>query len=95
MASGGNTVVSSTAGFIIYNSTIEYTQISTFTLTLQTGTTWMGTIAGKTTYSGPTNSITGGGGSIALSSTLDRVRITSVSGTAVFDAGSINIFYEG
>ena len=94
MASGGNTVVSSTAGFIMYNSTTDYTQISTLTLTLQTGTTWMGTIAGKTTYSGPTNSITGGGGSIALSAALDRVRITSVSGTAVFDAGSINILYE-
>lgn len=30
----------------------------------------------------------------ALSAVLDRVRITSVSGTAVFDAGEINISYE-
>ena len=35
-----------------------------------------------------------GGGSIALSSTLDRVRITTVNGTDTFDAGSINILYE-
>jgi hypothetical protein len=29
------------------------------------------------------------------SSTLDRVRITTVNGTDTFDAGSINILYEG
>jgi len=36
-----------------------------------------------------------GGGNIALSGTLDRVRITTVNGTDTFDAGSINIMYEG
>jgi hypothetical protein len=35
------------------------------------------------------------GGSKALSATLDRVRITTVNGTDTFDAGSINILYEG
>lgn len=35
-----------------------------------------------------------GAGSIALSGTLDRVRITTVNGTDTFDAGSINILYE-
>ena len=35
------------------------------------------------------------GGSKALSGTLDRVRITTVNGTDTFDAGSINILYEG
>jgi hypothetical protein len=34
-------------------------------------------------------------GSITLSATLDRVRITTVNGTDTFDAGSINIMYEG
>jgi len=33
-------------------------------------------------------------GLIALSGTLDRVRITTVNGTDTFDAGSINILYE-
>ena len=36
-----------------------------------------------------------GAGSIGLSGTLDRVRITTVNGTDTFDAGSINILYEG
>ena len=35
-----------------------------------------------------------GGGSSALSGTLDRVRITTVNGTDTFDAGTINILYE-
>jgi hypothetical protein len=36
-----------------------------------------------------------GGGSITLGGTLDRVRITTVNGTDTFDAGSVNILYEG
>jgi len=36
-----------------------------------------------------------GGGSITLSGTLDRVRITTVNGTDTFDAGSINLLLEG
>jgi hypothetical protein len=35
------------------------------------------------------------GGSAVLSGALDRVRITTVNGTDTFDAGSINILYEG
>ena len=34
-------------------------------------------------------------GSISLAAALDRVRITTVNGTDTFDAGSINILYEG
>jgi hypothetical protein len=34
-------------------------------------------------------------GSKTLSDTLDRVRITTVNGTDTFDAGTINILYEG
>ena len=33
-------------------------------------------------------------GTVTLSGTLDRVRITTVGGTNTFDAGSINILYE-
>jgi hypothetical protein len=34
------------------------------------------------------------GGSVTLSGTLDRIRITTTTGTPTFDAGSINILYE-
>ena len=63
------------------------------TFCLLTGNTWaqsfqMGFWNGSTAYT------VQGGGSIALSGTLDRVRITTVNGTDTFDAGSINILYE-
>lgn len=35
-----------------------------------------------------------GGGTKTLSSTIDRIRVTSVTGTSTFDAGTINISYE-
>ena len=34
-------------------------------------------------------------GSVTLGSDLDRIRITTVNGTDAFDAGTINILYEG
>ena len=36
-----------------------------------------------------------GGGNLSLSGLLDRIRITTANGTDTFDAGSINIMYEG
>lgn len=33
-------------------------------------------------------------GTVTLTGTLDRVRVTTVNGTDTFDAGSINILYE-
>jgi hypothetical protein len=45
--------------------------------------------------SGGTESGGVGGGSVTLSGTLDRVRITTVNGTDTFDAGTINISFEG
>ena len=36
-----------------------------------------------------------GGSSPSLSGALDRIRITTVNGTDAFDAGSVNIMYEG
>jgi hypothetical protein len=44
--------------------------------------------------SGTSNDVFGGG-TKTLSSTLDRIRVTSVTGTSTFDAGTINISYEG
>jgi hypothetical protein len=35
------------------------------------------------------------GGNVGLSGTLDRLRLTTVNGTDAFDAGSVNIMWEG
>jgi hypothetical protein len=57
---------------------------------------------GNNTWSGSVSVGNSGGGqmsygasSIPLGGTLDRVRITTANGTDTFDAGSINILYEG
>lgn len=60
------------------------------TITNITGNTWV--FAFTNGYSG-TNGTSYGGGSLTLSGTLDRLRITT-TGTDTFDAGTINILYE-
>jgi len=61
------------------------------TLCLVSGNSWnMSMTTGQT---GGTSSWCSGG--ITLGGALDRIRLTTVSGTDTFDAGSINILYEG
>lgn len=67
-----------------------YIRTGQLVLTLLTSNTWIATNTGTITANLPTT----GSGSIALSGTLDRVRITTVNGTDTFDAGTINIIYE-
>ena len=62
-----------------------------FVLAVSSTNTWVGTFTG-----GRSNEavMCFGAGTISLSAVLDRIRITTVAGTATFDAGSINILYE-
>jgi hypothetical protein len=70
-----------------------YSRVGNLIITNISGNTWIasGTIGYDTTGGGAsmvsTKTISGG--------TLDRIRITTVNGTDTFDAGSINIMYEG
>jgi hypothetical protein len=68
------------------------TRIGSVVFTLLSGNTWVanGTIGLSNTIYGSTVS-----GSVTLSGTLDRIRLTTVNGTDLFDAGSVNILYEG
>jgi hypothetical protein len=61
-------------------------------ITLITGTTWVN--SSNISFSNAGISALSGG-NIALGGALDRVRITTVNGTDTFDAGSVNILYEG
>jgi len=64
-----------------------------FTICNITGNTWVESgVLGRSAFG--TASMNSSGGRLSLSSTLDRVRITTVNGTDAFDAGSINIMYE-
>jgi hypothetical protein len=51
--------------------------------------------AGNVTRDGVTDSFFSVAGGKTLSDTLTQVRITTVNGTDTFDAGTINILYEG
>jgi hypothetical protein len=91
--SNGNspTVVTQTTGLNVDNiGNAAFTRTGSGTLTNLTGNTWTWSFA-CTTSNGPSF----GAGSIALGATLTAVRITTVNGTDTFDAGTINILYEG
>jgi len=61
------------------------------TLTNVSGDTWVET-GNFSNPSGPTIGVSCGNKTLA--GVLDRVRVTTVAGTATFDAGSINIMWE-
>ena len=84
---GGGTV-SSTSGFIIRSSSA----FMTGSMTIQTlsSNLWVADHSGSVA----TTAGCYGGGVKTLSATLDRVRITSSTGTDTFTVGSVNIFYE-
>lgn len=89
--SGSTSLVNSTIGYIV--------RIGVGTRSLN-GAMYISNINSNSwisIHSGNIGSLTDvyGGGTKTLSSTLDRIRVTSVTGTSTFDAGTINISYEG
>jgi hypothetical protein len=85
----------STAGFVINNVGTAAQLISGhLVLTLLNPATYLWVASGTFIGTGTYNQTAITGGSKTLSDVIDRVRITSTS-TDTFDAGSINILYEG
>jgi hypothetical protein len=81
-----------TNGFAIRNTTGAASLFNgCITINFLTGNTWsaFGVLGQSDTAC---NTMTGG--SVTISGTLDRVRLTTANGTDTFDAGSINILYE-
>jgi hypothetical protein len=90
---GGNYigVTTSTAGFTYHNNSAGVTsegfiQFSTIGSNIWTGNGNFASIVAA--------QIVSVAGAKTLSSTLDRVRITTANGTDIFDAGNINILFE-
>ena len=81
----------STSGFLIGAGTAARNYDAQMIISNVTGNTW---IESQNSYDQTGNSCFGCG-SKQTSATLDRVRITTVGGTDTFDAGTINILYEG
>jgi hypothetical protein len=90
VATAATTVIAFSAGFGIPSGLATNTIAGQYIFTNQAGNTWVGsavlTVSGNLMLSS---------GRLNLSGTLDRVRITTVNGTDTFDAGLINILYEG
>lgn len=90
---GGAVGSTSTAGFILTANASAIADLSSGIVTLAniTGNTWVesGTLS---LPSGPVIGVSTG--SKALAGVLDRIRVTTVAGTAAFDAGTINVFWE-
>jgi len=74
----------------------QYADTSSFVgvcvITYISGNIWVGSSNGSWF---PQNVTSQGSGSVTLSGVLDRIRITTVNGTDTFDAGQINVLYEG
>jgi hypothetical protein len=92
--SGTPVVTAPTDGFRINTSNAANTVHGKLSLDLITGTTYVGSGLFGGTQGASVATFFSTSGTIALSGALDRVVITSTS-TDTFDAGSINILYEG
>jgi hypothetical protein len=88
----GTTSSFSTAGMVITTGAAGNTWGGIMTLATLGSNVWVATHGVGRSIDGGSSS---GGGNVTLSGTLDRVRITTVNGTDTFDAGTINILYEG
>jgi hypothetical protein len=87
------TTSTSTTGLLFTkNSAAADIRVGAMTITNISGNIWISTATSVLTNAAVSNV---SAGNITLSGTLDRIRITTVNGTDTFDAGSVNILYEG
>ena len=91
---GGTGQGATTTGFaIISSSTPTYIYRGHMVLTDLSNNIWIS--SSLTSYSAGTGAMSmQAGSSPALSGILDRIRITTITGTNTFDTGSVNILYE-
>ena len=92
VATAGAPAVTSTSGYIFYAAGAAGTFSGIITIANITGNTWVANGVLAQTTGTAVNTI--GGGSVALGGVMNILRITTTS-TDTFDAGSINILYEG
>jgi hypothetical protein len=92
--SAGAGAYSSTTGFLLTGViAAALSRNGTCVLTLIGSNLWVA--SSVVANSDTTYTVSIGAGQKTLSGTLDRVQVTTVNGTDTFDAGTINILYEG
>lgn len=90
-STGGSSGTSSTAGFAVFSNSTSGLLGGSMTINLISGNSW---VENHTAQAGDNVRTVLGGGTKATAATLDRIRLTSTSGTATFTAGSVTIQYE-
>ncbi len=83
--------VSSTAGIPVFNNAASYNHFGELVFTNISGNTWLA--SGQFVSTGTAGCIVSGG-VVTLAGALNYLRVVSANGTAAFDAGQINLFYE-
>ena len=91
----GFSVIQFTTGFGIQSTQAVDALYGSFTISLLNSSTNTWALSGNAAGTSASVAMIVSGGGVSLSGVLDRVRITTVNGTDTFDAGSINILYEG
>ena len=94
LTGAGSATTSASTGFVVVESAASASSLyyGTMVITNITGNTWVAT----SQFGLSTRNVTiWSSGSIALGAALTAVRTTTVNGTDTFDAGTINILYEG
>lgn len=87
---------SASSGFIIDSGgSAAFSRTGLVEIRLVGSNTWVSTHALGVSGAANARGHFGGGAAPALAGALDRIRVTTVNGTDTFDAGSINISYEG
>jgi hypothetical protein len=87
---GGNSINTSTAGFVLIDAAAAGIVSGHMIITNITGNNWVSSHSAKR----DTALVASGGGDVSLGAVLTAVRITTTS-TDTFDAGTVNILYEG
>jgi hypothetical protein len=95
LGSGGTVAgVNSTAGFVTFGNAAAAVRDGELTINKlsSSGTSW---VSNHLIANPPAVFAGYGSGTKTLSDTLTQVRVTTVNGTDTFDAGTLNIMYEG
>lgn len=89
--SGSGSADNSTSGFVARVANATRAACGHMVITNISGNSW---VSSHSLNLGTTSDFSGGG-TKTLSDTLTQIRVTTVNGTDTFDAGEINISYEG
>lgn len=92
--SGTPTAVTDTAGFILNGATGAYVYNGSITFTLENATNNTWCASGSFWCSGAATAVSTIGGSISLSGPINQIKLTTVSGVALFSAGEVNTSYQ-